>query len=494
MRMFKQISKNVFRPSVSFFIFLVIYLNSIGISVAELGTVTLDYDTTVRYDSPFIFGGCKFPMKAQQDDLYPKLKDAGITFLRADFYFEIIIPASKCASVADYKNNVNGIQDSSRWNYDHLYWIDNSRKYGLKTFITTTYTPTWLSCSGTYKGVPKDWDVWEDIVKKVYARYKTKVDWIETWNEIEYWGDLTGSPYSNKEDFLVDNFYHTVKAIRDAGGTIPTGGFAFAHDDIGMFQNVLKKMVAKYGKAWTDANFNFYSVHHYGSDPGNLNIRDIWSAFQSAGLNPNKGIFVDEWNYSADWGTGADELRSAKAIGYAGKSLIRFIKDGVNAAYFSMYPSQSSLSDTIYEDGTSTTLAFYTANGKLGALLPQTYPFKILSNRLGLGKGVFKVSGVSNQTVIDACAAVNSDGQKVAFIANYYDSPNQVNITIKGLAENQIAITEFWANSWQPSCSSYKTTTNSIANGQTSHFVDMPANTCVGLIIAPTAGETTIAK
>ena len=124
----------------------------------------------------------------------------------------------------------------------------------------------------------------------------------------------------------------------------------------------------------------------------------------------------------------------------------------------------------------------------------QTYPFKILSNRLGLGKGVFKVSGVSNQTVIDACAAVNSDGQKVAFIANYYDSPNQVNITIKGLAENQIAITEFWANSWQPSCSSYKTTTNSIANGQTSHFVDMPANTCVGLIIAPTAGETTIAK
>ncbi len=73
----------------------------------------------------------------------------------------------------------------------------------MKTFVSATYTPTWLSCSGTYRGVPKDWSIWEDIVGKVYARYKTRVDWLEAWNEIENWHDLRGSPYTNQDDFLV---------------------------------------------------------------------------------------------------------------------------------------------------------------------------------------------------------------------------------------------------------------------------------------------------
>jgi hypothetical protein len=209
---------------------------------AGTGTVTFDFNTTVRYGSPFVFGGCKYPDKVQQDDFYPKLKESGITFLRADFYFQLIIPTNKCASVADYKNNVNGIQNPDKWEYGHLFWIDSSRKYGFKTFIVTVYTPPWLSCSGNYKGVPKDWSIWEDIVKKVYSRYKMRVDWVETWNEIEYWCDLTGSPYTNKEDFLADHFYHTVKAIREAGGTIPTGGFAFAEDHTEMFKSVLQKL------------------------------------------------------------------------------------------------------------------------------------------------------------------------------------------------------------------------------------------------------------
>src|SRR5580658_9896327 len=101
---------------------------------AATGTVTLDYSKTIGTGTPFVFGLCKFPMKAQQDDIYPKLIDAGITYLKADFYFEVIIPASKCASVDDYKNNVNGIQDPNNWDYRHLYWIDASRSYGLKTF------------------------------------------------------------------------------------------------------------------------------------------------------------------------------------------------------------------------------------------------------------------------------------------------------------------------------------------------------------------------
>ena len=454
------------------------------VASASVGTVTFDFRTFVRYGSPYVFGGCKFPMKAQQDDIYPKLRDSGITFLRADFYFEVIIPASQCASVEDYRKNVNNIQNPDRWNYDHLHWIDSSRKYGFKTFISATYTPTWLSCSGTYKGVPKDWDVWEDIVKKVYSRYKGRVDWVETWNEVEYWGDLTGSPYASKEDYMADNFYHTVKAIRAAGGTIPTGGFAFAWDHTDMLQNILKRLVEKHGRAWTEANFNFYSAHHYGGDAGSVNFHDIYSAFQGAGLNPIRGVFIDEWNYTTDWGRRSGELYNAKAIGYTGKTLANFVKNGVNAAYFCLYPSQALLSDTVYEDGGNTMLAFYSTNGSGGTLLPQSYPFKVLSNRLGLGRGVYSVRAVTDQTVIDACCAVNSKGQKVAFIANYYDQPNQVNIKFKGLPGSRAYITDYNANMWDPSCAAYHVTPINVTNGQASHFIDMPANTCVGFVLA----------
>jgi hypothetical protein len=450
---------------------------------ADVGTVTLDFGITTGSGTPMLFGGCKFPMQQQAADMYPKLKDAGITFLRADFYFEWIIPASKCPSVEAYRQNVGGIQDPSKWSYDHLFWIDSAKSNGMETFVSATYTPTWLSYSGTYRGVPKDWAIWEDIVGKVYSRYRTKVDWVEPWNEIEYWGDLTGSPYTNREDFLVDYYYHTVHAIRSAGGTIPTGGFAFAYDEPVMFQKVLRKLVAKYGLSWTDKNFNFYSVHHYGSDPGNVDTSGIRAALQAAGLKPNRPIFVDEWNYTTDWGGHANELYGPKAIGYVGKAMTRFIKDGVNAAYFCLYPSQTLLTNTIYEDGGMTTLSFYAASNNVGTLLPQAYPFKILSKWLGLGKGAFVVKDVYNQTVIDSCAVENSEGEKVAFIANYYDYPNQVNITIKGLAAGHVAITEYWAAAWDPADSAYKTVTNSVSNGQTTCFVDMPANTCVGLLI-----------
>jgi hypothetical protein len=460
--------------------------------LAGSGSVTFDFGTTVRYGTPYVFGACKFPMKAQAADFYPKLKDAGVTFLRADFYFEVIIPAEKCASVEDYRNNVNGIQDSGKWDYQHLYWIDDSRKYGFKTFISATYTPTWLSYSGTHKGVPKDWAVWEDIVRKVYARYKGRVDWVETWNEVEYWGDLSGSPYTSKEDYLADNFYHTVRAIRLAGGTIPTGGFAFAweHDD--MLQRVLVRLEEKYGKAWTEANFNFYSVHRYGSDSGNVDLRNIRLAFENAGLNPNKGIFVDEWNYTTDWARRSGELYNAKAIGYTGKTLANFIKSGVNAAYFSLYPSEAVLSDTIYEDGGITMLSFYRTNGSLGTPLPQSYPFKLLSNRLGLGKGIYAVKAVRDQTVIDACCAVNCEGQRVAFIANYYDSPNTVKMTFKGLTGTRVKITDFYANTWDPACNAYRTITNPVSGGTAEQVIEMVANTCVGLILEPDPAEALI--
>ena len=139
-------------------------------------------------------------------------------------------------------------------------------------------------------------------------------------------------------------------------------------------------------------------------------------------------------------------------------------------------------------------LGFYTTNGISTTPLPQSYPFKVLSNRLGLGKGIYIVKNVSDQSLIDACCAINSAGQKVAFIANYYDSPNTVNIIFKGLSGSKVNITDNYTNTWDPSCNAYSTITKDVSNGQASHVINMVANTCVGLVITPATNELSAVK
>ena len=57
---------------------------------------------------------------------------------------------------------------------------------------------------------------------------------------------------------------------------------------------------------------------------------------------------------------------------------------------------------------------------------------------------------------------------------------------MEGLAGNKVAITEYWAAAGDSVNAAYPTKTMNVLNGQGSYFIDMPANTCVGLIIVPT--------
>ena len=72
----------------------------------------------------------------------------------------------------------------------------------MKFIATIGYGPTWLSFNNTSEnGVPKDWSVYEELVQKVYLKYKTYncVEYIEIWNEpTGHFLDLTGSPYTSR--------------------------------------------------------------------------------------------------------------------------------------------------------------------------------------------------------------------------------------------------------------------------------------------------------
>ncbi|MGH7978281.1 MAG: LamG-like jellyroll fold domain-containing protein [Limisphaerales bacterium] len=449
------------------------------------GTVTVDFNTTTVTGSPYVFGGTGYPLKAQEHDMYPKLLEAGITSIRSHYYLEEVIPSRLCASVDDYENNVNNIRDPANWDYAHLYWMDAAKRHGLRTMMLVDYCPPWLSWSGTEFGVPGDWRVWEDIVRKVYSRYRSKTDWIEIWNEPNYgYLNIKGSPYANREDALVDIWYHTETAIRSVNPKAITGGFALAWEDMTTFQDVLGKAIAKYGTDWVNTNLNFISWHEYSGNPGGPDPQAMRGALAGWGLNPDKPIFVDEWN-RLKWSAPEENPLAAEEIGFVGRALTKFIQSGVAANYFSLYPYSDPLTKTGFEGERRPNRpdSFYTVNpdGRTGKLMLRTSPFRVLSRDLALGGGYYAVKQISDERGVDACAAVNSVGQKVVFIANYSGAPDATSITLKGLRGDRARIVEYWAA--DPDNHACVTNTIAVDKGTGVASVTLNAQTCVGLIV-----------
>ncbi len=149
--------------------------------------VKVDYSHQTGETSALLFGGAHTPL-LEHKDAWNLINDAGVTMIRRDFFIEQILPSN--ISLWDYKNNVNGVQDPSKWKQDAISWeadrFKTARSYGMKTMGIMAYIPAWLSSTGTPYGVPKDWDVYEDIVAKMYAIYKDDVDYLEIWNEATF--------------------------------------------------------------------------------------------------------------------------------------------------------------------------------------------------------------------------------------------------------------------------------------------------------------------
>ncbi|KRE69736.1 hypothetical protein [Paenibacillus sp. Soil750] len=146
-------------------------------------TVTFNYTTaTNSSDSPLLFGGSNEPSPEHNSNIYPKLKGAGLKYQRGTIHMDTLLPSN--ITLADYKNNVNNVQDPNTWDWTGLQWVDFAKANGITTMLNMFYAPPWLTYSGTAKGVPKDWSVYQDIIKKVITKYGSKLDYVEPLNAI----------------------------------------------------------------------------------------------------------------------------------------------------------------------------------------------------------------------------------------------------------------------------------------------------------------------
>jgi len=287
-------------------------------------TLDVDFRHVVRESGPYMFGGAHIP-PASQPGALQALRDAGVTHIRFDISLEDIVP--KNITLSEYIANPAGVADPANWNWKLESEIRRVRDAGLSAYGILLWNPKWLTGNGNDNGEVLDYNVWEDIVRKVLMRLGPSFEYIEIWNE-PCWRtflDLgTSSPEEKVKQVTLE--YHR-RALHAAEGLgLKLGGPAC----YGWWRDVLIEALLK--DEYIRSHLGFVSWHHYDKD--HVDYADIERTAKLVRERAGRDIemHVTEWNYTADSGSFPEYQNSPKAAAWVARKLIEFYHTGVDSA------------------------------------------------------------------------------------------------------------------------------------------------------------------
>jgi hypothetical protein len=414
--------------------------------------ITVDFDKQIATGSPLVFGGVHSPDSNQQD-VWNKITDAGVTAIRRGFFMENLLP--KNITYEDYKNNINDIQNPANWNRKEINELSkifqNAKSRNMKVMGILIYPPAWLTYSNTQYGVPKDWEVYEDIVKKIYLLLRNNLDYIEIWNEPNNSSflDTVDSGLTNEAAYQ-QIYYHSAKAIRDTdlgindGKITRIGGPALSNTKAINYINNL------FTSNDTKNLVDFISIHYYGDQDYSLGlIKETLAQYKKDTLP----IFLTEWNYQLGEIYDQNFRSGTKAITFTGSKLLAYLNDGLTGAnYYVLLPI-----DRQKEEKDDPYMGFYNTNNRqVVELLPQVKTWRLLSKSMKLGKGESKIfetkSSITNNQFsisdlfsdsINGLGFENVDGEKGMAIVNDSDSEKYFKVTLKNIDKKELKFGKF---------------------------------------------------
>jgi len=441
-------------------------------------SAVIRYDQSMGERDPNVFGGAINVLDGASD--VDALRAAGVTMARRDVYLSQILPNTTVAQYLADMSVPGGVDDPSTWDWSQYAWVDTYHNKGMKNMLILSYNVAWLSSSNTNHGVPKNWVVYEDIIKKIMQHFAGKADYIEVWNEPDHANflDLTNSGYTSRLTAYKDIYRHAANAIRSVNATIPIGGPVLSNTDTSWADAMLKDATIK-------PNVNFLSYHQYQQNPdGEQAIVALRNVAAANGV-PDMPIYLTEWNW--DWQYIGSPMNndSVDAIPYVAQRLGDMIYHGVAGAAYFAFNKQTTHPD------------FYSiyANGNL---TPKLSAYRLLSKQLGLGDGKFLLRGSNwsnGAATIVARGATNAAGHPVAWVVNTSTAGDQLSLSFQGLKPGvQYTATAYEASRWQDATSSSFTTsftTDLSGNGSISFW--LPYKAVVGLKLTEQDSRTNLA-
>lgn len=402
--------------------------------------VKVNYSKKIADGSSLIFGGSHSPPTGH-DLAWDEFKNIGITTIRKDLYVEFTLPRN--ITISDYQNNVNDVQNPANWDPKTIPALKevfkNAKKRGIKVIGIMGYAPRWLTYNNSPFGVPRNWEVFHDIVKKIYTLYRDDLDYVEVWNEPDHRIFLvTQGSNMTKPQAYTEIYYQATNAIREVdkekndGKIIP---FIAPAESNPRVSNILEPLV-------TNKKINIlpdaYSFHTYDS------FIESFTKYKNIGKNYNDPpIFITEWNMESRNAEAPQYKTGIKALTFTSSRLMDYLNNGVGGAnYFALLPINTTNRGT-----DENTMGFYSWINNKPELLPQAKSWRLLSKSLGLGKGKSTIVETSIDNLTNSVGFINSDEIKGTAVVNDSDESQLIEFQLINSAVKKRARIEVYVAS-----------------------------------------------
>lgn len=402
-------------------------------------TVSIDFTTPDASGSPLIFGGAHFPPLGH-DDAWDKLEEIGVTMIRRELFPETEVAWD--ITLEDYINNVNGVQDVANWNQQSISntntILSNARNRGMKTMAIMAFAPPWLTTCGCTHGVPKDFAVYKDLVKKTYTNHRTLIDFIEIWNEPTWpsFMNLTGSTMTPLEAYRAI-FTTATEAIREADAEANDGKRAIIGGPVASSPIEFQFFEDFIADPQMTSQLDFISYHDYHQTVSYPSWSGYKTRMDAVGIG-SKPIYITEWNYRFDDLTPTTYNNGDRSIPFTGRKFTEFLRMGLPVAqYHTLEPI-----NTAKPNGGLGYYGFYRWDNatQTATLLEQSKTWRLLSKTMGLGKGPSVIYESTSSATIPAIGYVNSENKKGMILVNQDTTTKQVTVSTPNLTEGTQAV------------------------------------------------------
>ncbi|MCX7997135.1 MAG: glycoside hydrolase family 5 protein [Patescibacteria group bacterium] len=392
---------------------------------------TIDFSAPVASGSPLVFGGAHYP-PLNHGDAWNKIAAVGVTSIRVDIAIQYAFPRG--TTLEKYRADTGGIRDPKNWDRafieERKAIFKAARARGMKVIAIMNYAPAWLTYTGTEYGVPRDWEIYRDIVGKMYAEYRDLIDYIEIWNEPNMPGDKlflvpTGSGLTRIQAYE-RIFKEASDAIRAVDKTANDGIRAKIGAQVSYTSQESDFLIPLLENPETAKHIDFVSYHHYEPYPSRSDTatRKILERFSRTDIP----VLQTEWSYSSK-GKEVDLVIPENAgIPYAGAMLVNFLNMGLYAANYhtvTAYLPQKPF-------GLERSHAFYHWDGS-AHLFPMAKTWRLMSKTLGLGKGPSVIFRNDSREDIPVLGFKNVDGREGVVLVNAQQEEKFVEVVFDAL-------------------------------------------------------------
>jgi hypothetical protein len=179
---------------------------------------------------------------------------------------------------------------------------------------------------------------------------------------------------------------------------------------------------------------------------------------------------VTEWNATVNGNCLSSTLANddPTSVGWLGANLVAAIATGQNSAYFTGNSTPSGGGCAWIDTS--------------GNLLPKDYAYLVLK-QLGLNVGTGAVKATTVNGLSEAAGAVNSAGQPVVVLANWFSAQN-VTVTMNNLVNGTYNLKTYLADyGINIGSNLIENTSVNVSGGSTSHTITMTPYSVAGIIL-----------